>query len=61
MRQFTIFASVIGGVASFLGFWIAYQWDLPVGPTDVVLLGIIYALSFAVKKTTLLFRPKSPV
>ena len=57
MRQFTIFASVIGGVASFIGFWIAYQWDLPVGPTDVVLLGIIYALSFLVKKTALLFRP----
>jgi ABC-type Mn2+/Zn2+ transport system permease subunit len=61
MRQFTVFASVIGGVASFIGFWIAYQWDLPVGPTDVVLLGIIYALGFAVKKLALLFRPKSPV
>jgi hypothetical protein len=51
MRQFTIFASLIGGVAAFIGFWIAYQWDLPVGPTDVVLLGIIYALGFAVKKS----------
>jgi ABC-type Mn2+/Zn2+ transport system permease subunit len=59
MRQFTIFASLIGGVASFIGFWIAYQWDWPVGPTDVVLLGIIYALSFAVKKLALLFRPKT--
>jgi ABC-type Mn2+/Zn2+ transport system permease subunit len=59
MRQFTIFSSVIGGVASFIGFWIAYQWDLPVGPTDVVLLGIIYAFGFAVKKRALLFRPKS--
>jgi ABC-type Mn2+/Zn2+ transport system permease subunit len=51
---------VIGGVASFIGFWIAYQWDWPVGPTDVVLLGMIYALGFVVKKLTLLFRPKSP-
>jgi ABC-type Mn2+/Zn2+ transport system permease subunit len=50
MRQFTIFASLIGGVASFIGFWIAYAWDLPVGPTDVVLLGILYALGFVVKK-----------
>ncbi len=41
-------------------FWIAYAWDLPVGPTDVVLLGIIYALGFAIKKLTLLFHPKSP-
>jgi ABC-type Mn2+/Zn2+ transport system permease subunit len=59
MCQFTIFASLIGGVASFIGFWIAYQWDWPVGPTDVVLLGIIYGLCFAVKKLALLFRPKS--
>jgi ABC-type Mn2+/Zn2+ transport system permease subunit len=50
MRQFTIFASVIGGVAAFLGFWIAYQWDWPVGPTDVVLLGIIYAFCFVARK-----------
>jgi ABC-type Mn2+/Zn2+ transport system permease subunit len=61
MRQFTIFASLIGGVASFIGFWIAYQWDWPVGPTDVVSLGIIYALGFAIKQLTLLFRTKSPV
>jgi len=44
MRQFTITASVVGGIASFLGFWVAYKWDLPVGPTDVVLLGIIFAV-----------------
>ena len=60
MRQFTVFASLIGGVASFIGFWIAYAWDLPVGPTDVVLLGIIYAFSFLLIKAALLFRPKSP-
>ncbi len=41
MRQFTILASLCGGVAAFLGFWIAYQYDLPVGPADVVLLGVI--------------------
>jgi len=34
----------------FLGFWFACQWDWPVGPTDVVLLGIIDALGFDVKK-----------
>jgi ABC-type Mn2+/Zn2+ transport system permease subunit len=47
MQQFTIVASIVGGVASFLGFWIAYRWDLPVGPTDVVLLGVIYAMVWA--------------
>jgi ABC-type Mn2+/Zn2+ transport system permease subunit len=42
MRQLTAVASIMGGACAFLGFWIAYQWDLPVGPTDVVLLGIVY-------------------
>jgi ABC-type Mn2+/Zn2+ transport system permease subunit len=59
MKQFTVFASLIGGVASFIGFWIAYQWDWPVGPTDVVLLGIIYALGFALKKSVLFFQSSS--
>jgi ABC-type Mn2+/Zn2+ transport system permease subunit len=43
MRQFMLLASLIGGVAAFVGFYIAYSWDLPVGPTDVVLLGLLYA------------------
>ena len=46
MRQFLIFASIIGGAVAFLGFWTAYQYDLPVGPTDVVLLGGLYALAW---------------
>src|ERR1051326_512673 len=50
MRQFTILASLFGGIASFIGFWIAYQWDLPVGPTDVVILGVLYALAFLTGK-----------
>lgn len=50
MHQFTVVASVIGGVASFVGFWIAYQWDLPVGPTDVVLLGLLYAVGWLIKR-----------
>ena len=43
MRQFTVLASLIGGVTAFFGFCIAYKRDLPIGPTDVVLLGVIYA------------------
>jgi ABC-type Mn2+/Zn2+ transport system permease subunit len=50
MRQFAVLAPIFGGIASFVGFWIAYQWDLPVGPTDVVLLAILYGLSFLVEK-----------
>jgi len=60
MRQFSILASLIGGASAFIGFWIAYQWDWPIGPTDVVLLGIIYAFGFVIKKLAFLFRQKSP-
>ena len=50
MRQFTVLASLIGGVTAFLGFWLAYQWDLPVGPSDVVLLGLLYAVAWIVHR-----------
>jgi ABC-type Mn2+/Zn2+ transport system permease subunit len=50
MYQFTIMASLIGGVAAFLGFCFAYKWDLPVGPTDVVLLGVLYAIAWIVAR-----------
>jgi ABC-type Mn2+/Zn2+ transport system permease subunit len=50
MRQFTVLASLIGGAVAFLGFWIAYQLDLPVGPTDVVLLGVLYGAAWAIAK-----------
>jgi ABC-type Mn2+/Zn2+ transport system permease subunit len=50
MRQFTILASLIGGAAAFFGFWIAYQYDYPVGPTDVVLLGMIYTTAWIVAR-----------
>ncbi len=58
MRQLMVAASLIGGLSSFLGFWLAYQWDWPIGPTEVVLLGVIYAGSMAVQKCILLLRPK---
>jgi ABC-type Mn2+/Zn2+ transport system permease subunit len=50
MKWFFILASLLGGVSSFLGFWLAYQWDWPIGPTEVVLLGGLYVLAVAVKK-----------
>jgi ABC-type Mn2+/Zn2+ transport system permease subunit len=46
MWQFVLGASAIGGVTALFGFCLAYRYDLPVGPTDVALLGLLYALSF---------------
>jgi len=43
MRQFMALSVVIGAASSFFGFWLSYTCDLPVGPTDVVLLGAVYA------------------
>jgi ABC-type Mn2+/Zn2+ transport system permease subunit len=53
MRQFTVLASLIGGMAAFLGFWISYQLDLPVGPADVVLLGVFYGAAWFIAKLLL--------
>jgi ABC-type Mn2+/Zn2+ transport system permease subunit len=50
MRQFAALASIIGGVTAFVGFYIAYSWDVPVGPTDVVLLGVLYGLAWVVAR-----------
>ena len=49
MRQFAILSSLIGGVSAFIGFGMAYQWDYPIGPTDVVLLGIVYAVAWSAR------------
>src|SRR6266446_4802158 len=58
MRQFTIVASLLGGALSFIGFWIAYTYDLPVGPADVVLLGVVYGLAFLGKTSMGWFKAK---
>jgi ABC-type Mn2+/Zn2+ transport system permease subunit len=44
MRQFSWIASGIGAVCALAGFCIAYRLDLPVGPTDIALLGLVYGL-----------------
>lgn len=55
MRQFVLLAPLFGGLTAFIGFWLAYQWDLPVGPTDVVLLGALYVAAWLVTKVFTLF------
>ena len=50
MRQFALIASSVGTLSAFAGFCIAYRLDFPVGPTDVVLLGLIYGFALLVWK-----------
>ena len=35
MLAFSVAASALGAAAAFAGFWAAYRWDLPLGPTQV--------------------------
>lgn len=60
MRHFTIISCAIGGLGAFIGFCIAYRLDYPVGPTDVALLGIFYAASYAARKLWVALRKESP-
>jgi ABC-type Mn2+/Zn2+ transport system permease subunit len=42
MKQFAIIGCLVGVLAAAVGFCLAYKLDVPVGPTDVALLGVIY-------------------
>jgi ABC-type Mn2+/Zn2+ transport system permease subunit len=50
MRQFAVAACLIGAGSAFAGFYISYRLDLPAGPTDIALLGCLYALANGLKK-----------
>jgi zinc transport system permease protein len=51
LRDFALLAPAIGAASSLVGFAIAYEYDLPVGATDVALLGVIYALVIGARTT----------
>ena len=42
-----IASSVLGAVSAFAGFYISYRYDLPLGPTDVVVASVWLALATA--------------
>jgi len=56
LRECMVIAAVMGGVAAFLGFWIAYAQDLPIGPTHVVVLGVMYGVIWAGQRLVRLIR-----
>jgi ABC-type Mn2+/Zn2+ transport system permease subunit len=49
MKQFLAVAAAIGALSAIAGFALAYKWDLPVGATDVALLGVLLTVVFIVK------------
>lgn len=55
MASFSLVASLAGGTTALGGFYLAYRWDLPLGPTDVALavlvLVVVATLRGAVRRT----------
>ena len=49
MVQFAVIGCLVGVSSAFVGFCLAYRWDVPVGPTDVALLGVIYMFAAGLK------------
>lgn len=58
MRGFLLGASGIGVGSALAGFAVAFRLDLPAGPTDVALLGLLLALSFAARQAWNRLRPR---
>ncbi len=58
MTQFAVIGMAVGGVTAIAGFCLADRWDVPVGPTDVALLGCIYLLMASAKAAFRFFRKR---
>jgi ABC-type Mn2+/Zn2+ transport system permease subunit len=48
MPRLLILSSLIGGGSAFAGFYLAFRWDLPVGPAAVGLMGILFVITHLV-------------
>jgi ABC-type Mn2+/Zn2+ transport system permease subunit len=62
-----IASSALGAVSAFAGFYISYRYDLPLGPTDVVvasvwlLLATAYRIARRMRPASAALRPPAPV
>jgi len=56
MRSFSIIAMLCGGVSAFLGFYVSYTHDLPLGPVIVAVACVVLILSYLLSRV---FRRKS--
>jgi ABC-type Mn2+/Zn2+ transport system permease subunit len=44
MLTFSLVAAALGAATAFAGFYLAYRWDLPLGPTEVSLAIVVLGL-----------------
>jgi ABC-type Mn2+/Zn2+ transport system permease subunit len=49
IRALVVGASLVGGVCALIGFCLAYGLDLPAGPTEVALLGVVHLAAVLVR------------
>lgn len=50
MLTFSLVAAIFGAVSAFTGFYVAYRFDLPLGPTDVALAIIVLVVVAALRE-----------
>ncbi len=51
MLSFSLVAAAFGATTAFVGFYVAYRFDLPLGPTDVALSILVLLLVGAIRGT----------
>jgi len=56
MVSFSLVAAALGGVTAFVGFYLAYRFDLPLGATDVTLACVVLLVVAGVTQTVRLGR-----
>jgi ABC-type Mn2+/Zn2+ transport system permease subunit len=50
MGSFFLISSLIGGLSGFLGFYLSYRLDWPLGPTDIAVSCALLVLALAIRK-----------
>lgn len=60
MVTFSLVAAAFGAVTAFVGFWVSYRWDLPLGPTDVMLAIVVLVVVGVLREAVGFVRARSP-
>jgi ABC-type Mn2+/Zn2+ transport system permease subunit len=58
MHQLILGALVLGAVCAFAGFCLSYRFDLPAGPAEVALLGVVHWIAVVIKRIAGWFRAR---
>lgn len=49
-RDMTLVAILLGSVATVLGLWLSYEWDLPSGATIILVLAVFFFTAMALRR-----------